>query len=188
VRPVDQRSEIPANVPPGFCQCGCGARTAIAKKTDARHGDIKGAPRRFLNGHYSRGRCSPITAYRVDEETGCWLWTGTISAQNGYGHVKRRGTTRGAHVAVYEEHRGEVPDGLHLDHLCRVRHCVNPDHLEPVTPAENVRRSSTPKLTPDQVREIRASTDRVSDVATRYGINRRTVYRIKSRLRWSDLP
>jgi hypothetical protein len=70
----------------------------------------------------------------------CWLWTGPIDL-NGYGHVNVGTTTTTAHRAVYTQLVGPVAPGLELDHLCRVRRCVNPDHLEPVTRAENVRRS-----------------------------------------------
>jgi hypothetical protein len=76
------------------------------------------------------------------DAAGCWLWTGYI-APNGYGRTSF-GQQRGAYVhrVVYEVLVGLIPPGLHLDHLCRVRHCVNPDHLEPVTPGENVRRGA----------------------------------------------
>jgi len=71
----------------------------------------------------------------------CWRWTGAIS-DTGYGDFFLSisvGTVR-AHRWAYEERRGPIPRGMDLDHLCRVRHCVNPDHLEPVTRAENLRR------------------------------------------------
>jgi len=71
----------------------------------------------------------------------CWIWIGSRN-EEGYGHfwfsdLKR---VRGAHIWSYEYHIGPVPDGLMLDHLCRVTSCVRPDHLEPVTNGENVRR------------------------------------------------
>lgn len=77
-------------------------------------------------------------------ETGCWMWTGAKSGSSGkvqYGTVRLVGGIRtGAHRAVYAEVRGPIPEGLDIDHLCRVTLCVNPDHLEPVTHRENLRR------------------------------------------------
>lgn len=79
--------------------------------------------------------------YRVVNSTGCWLWTGQVRT-NGYGQAptgKRKGRAA-AHRFVYEFHMGPIPEGLELDHLCSTPLCVNPEHLEPVTHAENVRR------------------------------------------------
>lgn len=77
---------------------------------------------------------------------GCWLWTGTSGA-GGYGVVQiavgsRARTT--AHRLVYELLVGPIPEGKQLDHLCRVRNCVNPAHVEPVTIRENVLRGVGP--------------------------------------------
>jgi HNH endonuclease len=75
---------------------------------------------------------------------GCWLWRGQLNAW-GYGHF-RRTVAQGVHRTV-KAHRfayallvGPIPTGLTLDHLCGSRACVRPDHLEPVTNAENLRR------------------------------------------------
>jgi transcriptional regulator with XRE-family HTH domain len=74
-------------------------------------------------------------------EDGCWIWRGRIN-QAGYGEIKVPGGRRlKAHRATYEHHVGPIPDGLDLDHLCRVRPCVNPAHMEPVTRRENIQRS-----------------------------------------------
>lgn len=69
----------------------------------------------------------------------CWLWTG--KTEDGYGRA-RYGSERLAHRVAYLLTRGAIPEGATLDHLCRVRNCVNPDHLEPVTRQENTRRGA----------------------------------------------
>ena len=78
--------------------------------------------------------------------TDCWLWTGSKDA-DGYGlfAVQRDNRRRSyrAHRWSYEYMVDEIPDGLQLDHLCRVRNCVNPAHLDPVTPWVNVMRGET---------------------------------------------
>ena len=76
---------------------------------------------------------------------GCWLWTGALNS-GGYGSFSVDGRARSAHVVMYELFVGPVPNGLELDHLCRVRHCVNPDHLEPVTRRENIIRGMRPVI------------------------------------------
>ena len=76
---------------------------------------------------------------QVEKTDGCWLWTGTLG-RGGYGRWKRIYV----HRTSYEMLVGPIPEGLSLDHLCRVRNCVNPDHLEPVTHRENVLRGTGP--------------------------------------------
>ena len=75
----------------------------------------------------------------VDEETGCHRWTGAHNS-TGYGYVKVDGRQVSVHSVAYELFVGPIPEGLELDHLCRVRDCANPEHLEAVTRAENLRR------------------------------------------------
>lgn len=78
---------------------------------------------------------------KVDKTDGCWLWTGPVD-RNGYG-VFSYAPSRSMvpHRWAYIELVGPIPEGLELDHLCKVRNCVRPDHLEPVTRAENMHRS-----------------------------------------------
>lgn len=80
---------------------------------------------------------------QTDDETGCWLWTGSKN-NKGYAQLGDNGRTRSAHRVSYELFKGEIPAGLQLDHLCMVRHCVNPEHLEAVTQSVNMRRSHLP--------------------------------------------
>lgn len=72
-------------------------------------------------------------------ESGCWIWTGTYTG-TGYGQTRLNGKRCRAHRAVYSLLVGPIPEGLNLDHLCRVRKCVNPYHLEVVTQSVNVQR------------------------------------------------
>ncbi|MDG4798960.1 HNH endonuclease signature motif containing protein [Micromonospora sp. WMMD980] len=72
----------------------------------------------------------------------CWLWH-RAKDPFGYGRIWHDGGMRLAHRVMFELHRGPVPEGLVLDHLCRVTSCVNPAHLEPVAHAVNVRRGNS---------------------------------------------
>lgn len=75
--------------------------------------------------------------------TGCWHWLGHTNKVSLYGQFWDGKRVVGAHVYSYIYHKGPVPEGLDLDHLCRVRRCVNPDHLEPVSRRENLLRGAT---------------------------------------------
>lgn len=81
--------------------------------------------------------------YEVCPASGCWVWSGAVD-RYGYGMLKVKtlhgDRTTGAHRASWVVHRGVVSPTLTIDHLCRLKTCVNPDHLEPVTNAENIRR------------------------------------------------
>lgn len=76
----------------------------------------------------------------VESDAGCWIFTGATQSR-GYGSVGiGNGRTGLAHRVAYEALVGPIPAGMTLDHLCCVKRCVNPAHLEPVAPAENLRR------------------------------------------------
>jgi hypothetical protein len=117
-----------------------------------------GLPR--LRGHFreygipmvGRRHCGPPTEERFydsiepEPNSGCWLFA--LGGPRGYGYLSvggRGGRRVLAHRFSYELHVGPVPEGLVLDHLCRVRRCVNPRHLEPVTQRENVFRGAVTK-------------------------------------------
>ena len=110
-----------------------------------RHGDpfatlyptrVRGTPEeRFWPKVNKSG---PVPDYRPDLSP-CWLWTEGKDG-SGYGRFKINGHMVAAHRFAYELLVGSIPQGLELDHLCRVRHCVNTDHLEPVTNHVNVLR------------------------------------------------
>ena len=79
---------------------------------------------------------------KVDKTDECWLWTG-YKQPNGYGTFRLGGKMRYAHRVSYEHYVGPIPEGAETDHLCKVRHCVNPDHLDPVTHKVNMHRGDT---------------------------------------------
>ena len=114
------------------------------KETRARGMCAKHYNRARLDGSltviYPWGRDEVTDFWRrvVKTET-CWLWDGTVG-RGGYGVFKFRSQITRAHRWAYEHVIGAIPDGLVLDHLCRVLTCVRPNHLEPVTNGENVLR------------------------------------------------
>ena len=146
-RHAARRSDVVPPNPSGLCLCGCGQPTPIATQTRRYRTrpwlapNLLGHPCAYVTGH-DRRTSGP--EYVVDEATGCWVWNRGVGSQGRYGTAYRPGkgiTT--AHRVVYERHRGPIPDGLELDHTCPHGPntlCVNPDHLEPVTHAENQRR------------------------------------------------
>lgn len=75
-------------------------------------------------------------------DNGCWLWVRPPNT-SGYGYLKVAGKNTLAHRASYETFEAPIPADLHIDHLCRVRHCINPAHMEPVTCQVNVLRGET---------------------------------------------
>lgn len=80
-------------------------------------------------------------------DNGCWLWRGATKP-NGYGFFltgrKPFKKPNNAHRWIYEFFNGPIQDGLVIDHLCRTRNCVNPNHMEPVTMRENLMRGLSP--------------------------------------------
>lgn len=164
-------------IPYGFCHCHCGRKTRI---------DRHGVPRTYCKGH-SR-RIPPMDRFEVDENSGCWNWTGqTSGVRMRYGYLrdpKGSGCMAMAHRVIYEMARGPIPDGLFLDHLCRNSLCVNPDHLEPVTNAQNLRRGNSTKLNWDDVRAIRRSSDSYALLSERFGVSKQQIGAIKLGKSW----
>jgi hypothetical protein len=136
----------------------------LAVKTNRRYGHTKGYAVRFVRGHGRRLSGVPYREQNMGYETACWVWQ-RARTRAGYGQVFDGRMMRPAHRVYYEREYREVPKDLVLDHLCRVRACVNPTHLEPVTHAENVRRGNVTKAGMDAARAIRVS-ERVPDEPT----------------------
>ena len=105
-----------------------------------RHGS-PGSPAPILD--HGRTPEQRFLGFVEEQPNGCWHWTGAIHPKTGYARFWAAGD-RFAHRWSYEHFVGPIPDGLVVDHLCRVRHCVNPDHMEPVTYRENCLRGVGP--------------------------------------------
>ncbi len=97
-----------------------------------------------LRGPKTRDQLSRFLPLIAVQSDGCWHWLGYIRKGTGYAqfYTSPERPVDTAHRWSYEYFIGPIPDGLQIDHLCRVRHCVNPTHLEPVTPQVNIQRAS----------------------------------------------
>lgn len=168
-----------------LCECGCGQPAPISPATSRARGYVRGEPRRFVAGHHRR-KAQPFLVDDRGHASPCWVWQ-LYKVGAGYGRMTVAGRQVLAHRHYYEQHVGPIPEGLELDHLCRVRCCVNPAHLEPVTHAENQRRGIRAKLTAEQVREIRSSGLTQMALAARYGVTQPHISAVKRGKVWSDL-
>lgn len=179
-------------------------RTCSIPACDKRH-----EARGWCATHYQRWRAHGDTGItlqvRGDDEArfwskvsktpdGCWLWTDPVYL--GYGRFKAAGATRPAHVWAYEHFVGPIPAGMQVDHVkangCTNRHCVNyEDHLEPVTPRENVlRRGSTKMSDADVLRAwgMRQDGQPIASIALAFDIDVRQLYARFRRLRATPQP
>lgn len=139
-----------------------------------------------------RSKFHNVPRYIVDERTGCWVWQHSKFV-DGYGYIycvaKKRKLK--AHRVVYEEYKGPIPNDLPLDHLCRNRLCVNPDHLEPVSLAVNTRRGVATKINESIVCEMRrlyATGDwSFEEVGKHFGVSRSCASGAIRGVSWTDV-
>jgi HNH endonuclease len=143
----------------------------LAVKTNRRYGHTKGQPVRFVRGHGRRLSGVPYRKQEMDYKTACWIWQ-RARTRAGYGQAFDGRMMRPAHRVYYEREYGEVPKGLVLDHLSRIRACINPAHLEPVTHAENVRRGKVTIADMDAARAVRVSKQVPDEPTVRFELTR----------------
>mgnify|MGYP001614934139 CR=1 FL=1 len=140
-----------------LCECGCGKSAPIAQRNRTKGNWIKGQSLRFIHGHNGRGKGKPIKKglpYTINIITGCWIWK-WYKDKKGYGVMRKNGLLLKAHRYFYKKYKGGILEGLQLDHLCRNKSCVNPEHLEIVTNAENCRRGLNAKLNYNIILQIK---------------------------------
>ena len=159
----------------GFCVCGCGE------------------PAVYAATHVSRKLRLRLTEadYVVDDRgytTPCWIFKNQRGPRKtGHYNLVRIGRRQLlAHRVMYEQEVGPIPKGLVLDHLCRQTFCINPSHLEPVTYAENTRRSISTKLTWVDAEAIRASSLSARQLAVKYSVSPELIYQIRKGKIWKS--
>jgi hypothetical protein len=175
------------------CLCGCGENTNLAKQTDISKGWVKGVPLKYLQYHK---RLSSVD-YIINQNTGCWEWQRHIG-NSGYalftpkGMSKNNRKTMLAHRYFYEKNKGPIPEDYVLDHLCGVRRCVNPNHLEIVTQKENCRRGKGAKLSSSTVLKIKnllkfCQPGGQRKIAEKFSVSQQLISAIKHNRAWGEM-
>lgn len=181
----------PDEIPDGQCMCGCGQSTPLARQGETMRGYRRGRHTRYAFSH-NRGIASTERFYEIDQSTGCWIWQRRTTENYGVAVITSGGKKRNwkAHILYYTLYKGAVPTGLVLDHKCRNTRCVNPEHLEPVTHVENVRRGKNAKITMQIAEEIRSlhavKFGGYRKLAAKFGISAPQVAKIVKGLSWSQ--
>lgn len=196
-------------IPFGYCHCGCGNKTPIAKRNNKKLNHIKGQPTQFCYGHH-KPRVTTAEGFwkRVDikTESECWPWLKYVN-DSGYGvtRTSKNKAVRASHIA-YELTYGPIPEGLFVCHHCDNPICCNPAHLFLGTHSDNMHdmdnkghRVNSPqygekhgmsKLTADAVREIRSLANSgmsYAEIGRRFNISDVHAGRIATRVSWNHV-
>lgn len=193
---------------PNPCQCGCGQDAGYFPYNNKASGIVKGTPRRFILGHHSRlpeyqQKSPPFEECYTVQSNGCWFWNVIRDGDDGYGKYWIRGRKYSAHRVSYERRNGPIPKGARVDHVCHDpkacpggvtcphRSCVNPDHLQLLTHADNCRRGALAKLSMEQAADIRrrrSAGEKGVDLAREYGVRPSTISWITTGKTWAGTP
>jgi hypothetical protein len=152
---------------------------------------MKGEHVRFIRGHvvYLRVRQKLTPDLWHEEDRGyitpCWIFNLRPQTKAGYCRVSIKGKVVLAHRASYKQFVGPISPGKQLDHLCRQTSCIRPDHLEPVTHAENGRRGNAAKLSHATAALIRESPLRTGAIAELLGVSRETIRQVRKGETWA---
>lgn len=162
-----------------LCACGCRQFTQLNRK---------GIPNRFVNTHQSTSSWIEWGEEDRGHDTPCWIWKRSMHP-SGYGQGTRNNRPGLAHRIIYERLRKPIPKGFVLDHLCKVKACVNPDHLEVVSQAKNVQRGRNAKITIEDartMRALRAAGASAPELMERYGVSKGLVYAVLANRTWAE--
>ncbi len=187
---VEYEAEIARlGIPFGTCFCGCLTVMGVHERNVASRKFFVGVPHRYASGH--KLRRSPVRMIVEDRgyKTPCWIWQWAHHPA-GYGVMRINGKNRQVHCIEYEKVHGPIPKGMYIDHLCRVPACINPDHLEMVTNAENVRRGLRASVTREDVFrlfELRKTGRTWKDIAVELGMTYDNARAIACGKRWGDV-
>jgi hypothetical protein len=115
----------------------------------------------------------------------CLIWQGSIGS-HGYGQISHRSRPVLVHRIAYIAERGAIPDGFVIDHLCRNKACVDPEHMEAVTNAVNTQRGTGARFTPEDIREIREAPGSHAAAARRWDTSRGAIANIRNGRTWAN--
>ncbi len=135
-----------------------------------------------------RHRIEP-TDYSVVEcgyHTACWV-AKTRKSNGRYPLMRLAGREIYMHRAMFEQEVGTIPAGMQIDHLCRFTYCIRPEHLDLVTPVQNVRRSRATKLTVAQAKRARYEGENARVLAAELGVSEFLIYQIRQGKIWKGV-
>lgn len=192
---LERRKQLAANIPEppnptGLCMCGCGKPTPLARRNQYTRGTRAGHPVCYLPGHHPNGQALSPVKYIIDPNSGCWVWQRCKSPEGYAKSIRVDGHAYAPHRFYYEQKYGPIPAGLALDHLCKNRLCVNPDHLQPVTQTQNTRRSRIAKLTETDAANIKsmfAQGYSKRRLARMFGVCHTTIADLLNGVTWKDI-